>query len=193
MTTSSERIDEKSDNSLIFDIREGDDQAADGLYRRYATRIRGLVQSQMGDALRARIDPEDVVQSIFKSVFRGVLDGAYEAPEGQTLWQLLAVISINKIRRKGRMESAEKRDLSRTSELSSEEYLPGLLDHHELELCVKEVLDLLTPEDRQVVELRLANYSVEEISQKINRSRRSTERSLQRIREQLTKILDLEI
>ena len=102
MTTSSERIDEKSDNSLIFDIREGDDQAADGLYRRYATRIRGLVQSQMGDALKARIDPEDVVQSIFKSVFRGVLEGAYEAPEGQTLWQLLAVISINKIRRKGR-------------------------------------------------------------------------------------------
>jgi DNA-directed RNA polymerase specialized sigma24 family protein len=58
---------------------------------------------------------------------------------------------------------------------------------------VKEVLDLLSAEDRQVVELRLANYSVEEISQKINRSRRSTERSLQRIREQLTKILDLEI
>jgi RNA polymerase sigma-70 factor, ECF subfamily len=91
------------------------------------------------------------------------------------------------------MESAEKRDLSRTSELSDEEYLPGLLDHHEIELCVKEVLDLLSPEDRQVVELRLANYSVEEISLKINRSRRSTERSLQRIREQLTKILDLEI
>ncbi|MFN7290995.1 MAG: sigma factor-like helix-turn-helix DNA-binding protein [Pirellula sp.] len=66
-------------------------------------------------------------------------------------------------------------------------------DHHEIELCVKEVLDLLSAEDRQVVELRLANYSVEEISQKINRSRRSTERSLQRIREQLTKILDLEI
>ena len=193
MTTSSERIDEKSDNSLIFDIREGDDQAADGLYRRYATRIRGLVQSQMGDALKARIDPEDVVQSIFKSVFRGVLEGAYEAPEGQTLWQLLAVISINKIRRKGRRESAEKRDLSRTSELSGEEFLPGLLDHHEIELCVKEVLDLLSAEDRQVVELRLANYSVEEISKKINRSRRSTERSLQRIREQLTKILDLEI
>jgi hypothetical protein len=51
MTASSERIDEKSDNSLIFDIREGDGDAADGLYRRYATRIRGLVHSQMGDAL----------------------------------------------------------------------------------------------------------------------------------------------
>ncbi len=184
---------EPSDQSLIAKIREGDDEAAEGLYRKYSDRIMGLVQSQMGELLRSVTEPEDIVQSVFKSVFRGVLSGAYEAPEGQTIWQLLAVISVNKVRRKARNQLADRRDIRRTSTLDDDSEVGLVLDNQELELSVKEALQNLDPLDQIVVQHRLEGHTVEEIAEKTNRSRRTIERSLQRIRDQLTEMLEIDL
>ncbi len=184
---------EPSDQSLIAKIREGDDIAAEGLYRKYSDRIMGLVQSQMGELLRSVTEPEDIVQSVFKSVFRGVLSGAYEAPEGQTIWQLLAVISVNKVRRKARSQLAERRDVRRTSSLDNESEAGLSLDNQEIELSVKEALQKLDPLDQIVVQYRLEGHTVEDIAAKTERSRRTIERSLQRIRDQLTEMLEIDL
>jgi RNA polymerase sigma-70 factor (ECF subfamily) len=184
---------EPSDRSLIAKIREGDDIAAEGLYRKYSDRIMGLVQSQMGELLRSVTEPEDIVQSVFKSVFRGVLSGAYEAPEGQTIWQLLAVISVNKVRRKARSQLAERRDVRRTSALDDESDAGLTLDNQEIELSVKEALQKLDPLDQIVVQYRLEGHTVEDIAAKTERSRRTIERSLQRIRDQLTEMLEIDL
>ena len=184
---------EPSDQSLIAKIREGDDIAAEGLYRKYSDRIMGLVQSQMGELLRSVTEPEDIVQSVFKSVFRGVLSGAYEAPEGQTIWQLLAVISVNKVRRKARSQLAERRDVRRTSSLDSESEACLALDNQEIELSVKEALQKLDPLDQIVVQYRLEGHTVEDIAAKTERSRRTIERSLQRIRDHLTEMLEIDL
>lgn len=184
---------EPSDRSLIAKIREGDGIAAEGLYRKYSDRIMGLVQSQMGELLRSVTEPEDIVQSVFKSVFRGVLSGAYEAPEGQTIWQLLAVISVNKVRRKARSQLAERRDIRRTSALDGESEAGLALDNQEIELSVKEALQKLEPLDQVVVQYRLEGHTVEEIAAQTERSRRTIERSLQRIRDQLTEMLEIDL
>jgi RNA polymerase sigma-70 factor (ECF subfamily) len=167
--------------------------AAEGLYRKYSDRIMGLVQSQMGELLRSVTEPEDIVQSVFKSVFRGVLSGAYEAPEGQTIWQLLAVISVNKVRRKARSQLAERRDVRRTSSLDNESEAGLALDNQEIELSVKEALQKLDPLDQIVVQYRLEGHTVEDITAKTERSRRTIERSLQRIRDQLTEMLEIDL
>ncbi len=192
MTASHHPFAEKSDGSLIAKIRQGDEEAASGLYRRYADRILGLVKSQMGGLLRSGTEPEDIVQSVFKSVFRGVNSGAYEAPDGQSIWQLLAVIAVHKVRRKGRNQLAACRDARKTVEMDPSE-TPGLaITGQEIEVHVRDVLEKLDLQDRAIVEMRLEGHTVEEIADRLARSRRTVERSLQRIREQLGKHLELE-
>ncbi len=69
----------------------------------------------MADLLRAQTEPEDIVQSVFKSVFRGMNTGNYDAPQGGTLWHLMAVIAVHKVRRNARRGTYALRDIRRLS------------------------------------------------------------------------------
>ncbi|MFY8058631.1 MAG: RNA polymerase sigma factor [Planctomycetaceae bacterium] len=88
---------EASDRTLVARLREGDESAANELYRRYAGRLHGLADRQMSAGIRRTHEPDDIVQSAFRSLFRGVSAGSYDAPEGNSLWSLLAVIAIHKV------------------------------------------------------------------------------------------------
>lgn len=180
-----------TDRSLLVLVRGGDEDAATTLYERYARRVFGLVEAQLGDRLRASTEPEDVVQSVFKSMFRGVQSGHYDAPPGTTLWNLLAVIAVHKLRRKATHLSAQCRDANRNVSL---EAIDGRVPFDQssiesLEISVRETLDLLRPLDREILSLRIQRYTVDEISEKLGRSRRTVERSLQRSRERLASLL----
>ena len=65
-----------TDHSLASRVKDGDQDAAHVLYKRYAQRVFGLVDSKLGAKLRASTDAEDIVQSVFRSMFRGVLVGS---------------------------------------------------------------------------------------------------------------------
>ncbi len=180
-----------SDRSLVLMIKDGDESAANALYHRYARRVFGLVESKLGAKLRATTEPEDVVQSVFKSIFRGMQSGNYDAPPGSTLWNLLAVIAVNKLRRRGTHQTAQRRDISRTTslELVDETTLVDSSSLEFLEICVHEILQSLRPLDREILSLRMDGYQVHEISERTKRTLRTVERSLQRSRERLAILL----
>jgi RNA polymerase sigma-70 factor, ECF subfamily len=181
----------QSDQSLVARIRGGDERAASVLYARYSKRILGLVESKLSDRMKVSLPAEDIVQSIFKSIFRGVTAGGYDAPEGGTLWQLIAVVAIHKVRRKGARSTSLKRDVRRTELLGTaeEEELYAPQSAAEFEIGIEESMECLKLEEREVVCLRLENFTVEEISEKLGRSRRSVERLLQGIRSKLSDFL----
>jgi RNA polymerase sigma-70 factor, ECF subfamily len=176
---------EPCDQSLVRMVRDGNDDAATELYERYARRVLGLVQSQSGPHLLAQVEPEDIVQSIFKSVFRGVAAGAYDAPPSGTLWQLIAVIAVHKIRRNASKRVAAKRDNRRTESLQSIELDPAnhQNDAAAVEVAIKEAIECLKPSEQEAVLLRVQGYGIEEIADRLGRSRRTIERQLQRARE----------
>jgi RNA polymerase sigma-70 factor (ECF subfamily) len=179
-----------TDRSLLVLVRGGDEDAATTLYERYARRVFGLVEAKLGNRLRASTEPEDVVQSVFKSMFRGVQAGNYDAPPGTTLWNLLAVIAVHKLRRKAVHHSAQCRDSRRRVPLDAIDGIP--LDQSSiefLEVTVRETLEMLRPVDREILSLRVQRYTVDEISDQTGRSRRTVERSLQRSRERLSSLL----
>lgn len=182
-----------TDKSLVFRLRSGDEDAAAELYHRYASRVFGLVRSQMADYLKAQVEPEDIVQSVFRSVFRGVESAGYDAPAGGTLWQLIAVLAVNKVRRNARRRVAAKRNLLRTESLEElESHEPSFASPQILECAVREAIAELTLQEQEVVLLRIQSYTVEEISTRIGKSRRTTERLLQSAKEELAKMLALE-
>lgn len=174
-------------------VRDGDEDAAAILYERYARRIFGLVRSNFGEKLSAATEPEDIVQSVFRSVFRGMQSGHYDAPPGSTLWNLMAVIAMNKLRSKASHHQAQRRDSNRNVPLESTSSLDLLSSDQSssefFEVCVRETLEFLRPLDREILTLRIQGHPVDDISEMVRRSCRSVERSLQNSRQQLATLL----
>ncbi|MBL8817692.1 MAG: sigma-70 family RNA polymerase sigma factor [Planctomyces sp.] len=180
-----------SDRLLAERIRTGDEGAAEELYQRYALRLRGLADRQMSAGIRAMHEPEDIVQSAFRSLFRGVVSGDYVAPEGSSLWSLLAVIAIHKVRRKAsrnRSVAASSMPLSDSGIAEFDVAAEGLTAE-QFECSIREAIEQLRPAEQEIVHLRVQGYTVEEISDRLQRSCRTIERSLHSIREKLADVL----
>ncbi len=191
-----ERHPSPSDGSLIARVREGSQDAATAFYSRYAQRLLALAKARTGNDLAARLDAEDIVQSVFGSFFRGANQGLYDAPSGEEIWGLLLVIAMNKIRVKGRHHRAAKRDVRKT--LGGDSLLAVGVDspetdeaaHTLLRLVLDEVLARLPVGHREIVQLRLEGHEVGEIAKMSAKSMRTTERVLQEFRTRMTELFD---
>src|SRR5262245_58097585 len=62
-------MQDESSVHLVSRWRAGDQQAAAELFRRYASRLIALAQSRLSASMASRVDPEDVVQSVYRSFF----------------------------------------------------------------------------------------------------------------------------
>lgn len=193
-TADTERL--TSDHSLLRRVRTGESDAATDLYYRYADRLRALAGSQIGDRLASRIEPDDVVQSVFRTFFRRVLaEDRYDVPAGDEIWGLFLVIALNKVRAKAVHYAAAKRDVSRTSQLQEHHLEIPAQDSREMMLreVIVETLKRLPALHHQVVTLRVEGHSTREIAQSVSRSRRTVERILQGFRESLAARIESEV
>lgn len=187
-----------SDHSLLRRFREGSQDAATTLYLRYAKRLQALARAQTGEQLATRFDPEDVVQSVFRTFFRRVVDSGYEVPAGDELWQLLLVLALNKIRSLASFHRAKKRDVSRTSSAAPEEAWSPVdaandeLAYRTMQMVIDDLLTTLPAPQDQIVQLRIEGYEVQQIAEQVGRSKRTVERTLQQFRKQLAKLIDFE-
>lgn len=183
--------DEASDRSLLGRLRHGSEDAATQLYLRYAQRLRALARAKTGTDLAARLDVDDLVQSIFGSFFRGASQGYYEVPAGEELWKLFLVIALNKIRARGAYHRAAKRDVRVTigdawnDPANEPEAEDDAAAHGFLQLVIDELLAALPTQQRQMIELRIEGYEVAEIAERTGRSKRTVERVLQEFRKKL--------
>ena len=180
-----------SDQTLLMRFRRGDADAATALYLRYAKRLRALAQKQTAGTLSVRMDPDDVVQTVFRTFFRRAATGHYQIPDGEELWKLFLVIALNKIRDLGDYHRAAKRNIQRTVGLeSSGQAAPANIASDEdslqvLNLTIDDLLESMSPSQREIVTLRIRGHEVNEISASCKRVKRTVERVLQEFRQQL--------
>jgi RNA polymerase sigma-70 factor (ECF subfamily) len=187
--------DDPSDRSLLRRLRGGSDDAATQLYTRYAHRLRALARAETAGQLARRVDAEDIVQSVFRIFFTRASRGLYDVPDGEDLWKLLLVIALNKIRNEAEYHKAEKRDVGTTADLDqlASAAEPGGGDDFAttfLRLVVQDTLEQLPPLQRQLLELRMEGYDVNEIADRVGRSKRTVERSLQQARNRLKSLFE---
>jgi RNA polymerase sigma-70 factor, ECF subfamily len=192
-------ISEPSDHSLIEAFRTGDLDAATQLYERYTRRLLKLAEGKFPPGINRQIDPEDVVQSVFRSFFRQARKGLYDVPSGSDLWPLLLVVAMNKIRAYGVFHRAAKRDIRRTQSLTHSDAVAKAADSLQqsdsqpfLQMVAIELLEKLPPVQKSIVELRLEGYQVAEIASRLNRTKRTVERLLSDCRRRLQESLDAE-
>lgn len=179
--------EEATDRSLLRRFRGGVDHAATLLYFRYADHLLSLTEARLGRDLAPRVDPEDIVQSVFRTFFRRAALGQFEVPAGGDLWKLFLVLALNKIRNAGAHHRAARRDVRRTAaeagEALGQAAAPDALTV--LQVVIEEVLAALPPSARPIVELRVEGHEVAEIARRAGRSVRSVERVLRDFRERL--------
>jgi len=187
-----------SDRSLLRRFRSGSEDAATELYVRYVHRLRALVRARCSSELSRRIEPEDIVQSVFRRFFRRVTQGDYDVPAGEELWGLFLVIALNRIRAAEMFHRAGKRDVRLTIiDPDAGNYLEAARGHDEvaysvLQMTIAEGLEQLPEQQRFMLELRIQGHEVAEIARKTGRSKRTVERNLQEVRTRLRAFLDRE-
>ena len=190
------RLNEKADDSLVARWREGDQQAAAELFRRYAERLTGLARSRLSAKLAQRVDAEDVVQSAYRSFFADAREGRYDLEHGGDLWRLLVTITLRKLYHQVERSTTAKRDLEREQSFSSEDSLLGLQAHlrsHEpspveaiaLADQLEQTMRRLEPFQRRILELRLQGFNVEEVAADAGCSVRTVRYALKEIKQQL--------
>jgi RNA polymerase sigma factor (sigma-70 family) len=181
-----------SDHSLVRRLGEGSETAADRLYRRYAARLRALAKRKLPSDVSPRVDPDDVVQSVFRRFFDAARQGTYTAPTGEDLWNLLLVIALNRLRTLKTRHRAAKRDSRRTvqpeQDLAGLDATNGACERQPaaiLRLVVEEAISRLPAGYQEVIELRVEGYDVAAIAHQTGRSKRTVERILQESRKAL--------
>ncbi len=185
-------MSEPSDASgvLLAQWRAGDARAADALFARYADRLIGLARARMPARLNVRVDAEDIVQSVYRSLFRGARAGQYTSERGGDLWRLLVAITLHKVTRQLKRNTADKRDMDRETARGdkAEPWLarePGPHEAAALTDQVEHLMRRLTPLQRQALELRLQGHNLYEIATQLERCERTVRRALDDVKRQL--------
>jgi len=146
----------------------------------------------LGRQLRSKVDPEDVVQSAYKSLLirYGAAARSLEGWDG--LWRLLTLITIRKCADRAHYHEADCRDLNREAgnaspwrETAGREPTPD--EAAVLAETVEELLSGLHGDERTIIELSLQGYSTQEISEQIGRAERTVRRLRNQVRKQLEK------
>jgi RNA polymerase sigma-70 factor (ECF subfamily) len=177
-----------SDGSLVRAFQRGDDSAATALFERYAGRVRALAESRCTSNYAARFDAEDIVQSVFKTLFHGFRETSYQVPAGGQLWGLILVLALNKIRNQMDHHRAAKRNVLRTQK-AEESPLPaqdGDASADFLRVVLDDIMTGMPESNRVIVRLRMEGYEVKEIAARTGRSRRTVERVLNDFRSRIT-------
>ena len=198
-TEPTENVIVDTDHTLLRRFQAGQQDAATALYVRYANRLQALAKKQTSQSLSPRFDPEDVVQSVFRTFFRRASEGCYEVPVGEELWQLLLVMALNKIRKLGSFHRADKRDAGLT--VVSEHYneVPAgisgddAIAYQTMKMVIDELMLKLPHSQDRIIQLRIEGHEVNEIAQLTQRSKRTVERILQQFRQQLANLINEEV
>jgi RNA polymerase sigma-70 factor, ECF subfamily len=98
------------DRELIQRLRDGSGTAAREVFDRYVERLLGLAKRRIGARMNSRVDPEDVVQSVFRSFFSRMKNDQFEIKAEDDLFKLLVRITVHKTLRQIAHHRAAKRD-----------------------------------------------------------------------------------
>jgi RNA polymerase sigma-70 factor (ECF subfamily) len=179
------------DKSLISQFRKGDQDAARQIVDRYLDRLLTLARRRISQRLASRVDPEDIVQSVFRTFFGRVKDGQFVFADQDDLCKLLMRITLHKTLRQVAYHKAAKRDPNMETPHGEHhhEQLMALFDEEPTQEATVAFLDQLEhflgqlrPQEREILEMRLQGHSNEDIATKLGIYDRKIRRVIEHVR-----------
>ncbi len=172
----------------------GDESAAFGqVLERFAGRMRRLAEAQLADPLQAKVDAEDILQSVLRSFLVHQRQAPFHLTGWDNLWHVLALLVVRRCRRWQTRFLAARRDVRREVlplDAGVPEDRPELADPEpgpEDAACLIELVEglmrgLRQPWERDILALHLQGFTLHEISTQVGRSVSTVRRVLGRVR-----------
>src|SRR5262249_42311754 len=152
----------------------GDENAATHIVQRFTRRLLALASQQMGPLSRRKVEPADVVQSVFKSFFVRQRDGQFRVESWDGLWGLLVTITLRKCCNGAEHLEAACRDVRREVPWPGDQDLspawgpaarePAPEEMAVLAEAVQRLLTAFGEREQGIVRLLLEGHTVSEIS-----------------------------
>lgn len=187
---------------LLDGIRRGDEESCRLFWEQYSPLIEKLADRNIASGLRRRVGPESVALSACRTFFRRARGGEFQLPDSESLWRLLCAITLNKIRMRHRDHQRKKRALDQEVHLDAGEHggshqamgLPSREPspeeaaefHEQLQALVSQLDEV----EQKVLDLKLQQYTHEEIAKKLRCSDRTVRRRMDRIKATLSVMLE---
>lgn len=184
---------------LLIDLANADpaarDRAIAELVSRYTPELLGLIAARMNQRLQQRVAPEDILQDVLLSFCNRQRRGDYTLANRDEFLDLIVTISLNKVCSAARREQRLRRDARREQSFDAPTHAglspidpadPRVAQPDVVAEVAEEIERLLAglpPECREVALLRLEGYTTAEIARKLDRTPRTVERRLGRVRE----------
>lgn len=191
-------MDDAGDDD-VRGFRAGDAEATRRFWERYAPLLERVAARQMADRLRLRVGPEDVAQSACRTFIRRAKEGLLVPPDdADGLWRLLCAITVTKVREQARFHLRQKRSLDREVAVGGDDDPgapppaatgPGPDEAAAFADEFEKLMADLDDEERQVVDLRLQEFTHDEIAAKLGTSERTVRRVVKRLRGKLARVL----
>lgn len=184
----------QASTELVQRWLSGDESAATELYERYCQHLRRIISRHVAAKFQRHIDPDDIMQTAFRSYFRRTQRGEFRFDSDAGVWTLLVKIALTKVRLRVRRFSAGKRDVSYEIHddhaAGTDHYLidrisrqPGYMESIVFQRLLEDVLEMLPDELRQVLRMRVEGYTQEEIAEEMGISDRTVRRYVCDIRD----------
>jgi DNA-directed RNA polymerase specialized sigma24 family protein len=182
---------QSSFHHLLHQLQVGEGEAARRVVERFAERLIALAASRLGSSLRRKVDPEDAVQSVFRTFFNRCAEGGFPGLlDWDGLWGLLACITARKCANLhayyNRARRAAAAEVPLAGETAGPE--PGPEDVAALNDAKEQALRDLDERDRQVVDLWLLGHAVPEIAREVDSSERTVFRTLALVKKRLQRL-----
>lgn len=179
------------DRDLIELYKAGSETAATELFDKYCEKLLRLAERRIGARMNSRVDPEDVVQSAFRTFFGRAKADKFTFEGQDDLFKLLVRITVHKTLRQIAFHRAAKRNPAQEAghgdaghDLLMQAMAAGPTPETEVALIdqFESFMSQLPPQERTILELRIEGYSTEEIAAQIGSYDRKVRRVLERIR-----------
>ncbi len=173
--------DESSVTDWIRELKQGNDEAAQKLWRRFVRRVVALAHDRLGASGRRQVDASDIAQEAFAAFFRAAKRGTFARLEDrEDMWQLLMLLTQRKITDRWRRAHAARRPrlvgesaLGRLGK-SRQAGLDGLPGYEADPAFVVEaiklfdhLMGLLDPRLQELAKLKMQGFTNQEIAQRL--------------------------
>ncbi len=152
--------------ALLNRVTQDTDSAAAELDRMFRDRLCALVEREMNTRYRRREDPEDVVQSVFRTFFRRASQGEFQIDNAGQLWNLLQRIARHKIVNHAAFHQAQVRDVAREEDCGDRvlaDAARAVPNARILGDALEAVLNGLEPHESEIYRLHLYGFTIAEI------------------------------
>jgi RNA polymerase sigma factor (sigma-70 family) len=186
---------------LLRGLRDAQPWAVEQFFSDYAAALESLAAKHLSSPIRRRVGPEDIVQSACRTFFRRAKEGQFQLEDSDSLWRLLTVITMAKVREQTRFHLRQRRSLKGEAHLdssvdgrpahtpASDELPPEAAAEfsEQFQLLIRS----LDSEEQQVVDLKLQQFTNDEVAERLGCSERTVRRLVKKIQAQLTDLFEL--